>query len=168
MEAEEDNSMPAVGSSPSTVGPWRSTVLLIESSIESFESTVGSLGEKIGSLVSTAESPTQDSAVSETAAPGNVSDNNISAVTSTMAGGGGGGSLANVFGPTSGKVVRMFAIGLGSGFLAGVFGVGGGVVTVPALSLATDLGHKEVRFLFLFGVVDAGGLLLVVVFSSFG
>lgn len=43
------------------------------------------------------------------------------------------------------KVLRMSAIGLGSGFLAGVFGVGGGVVTVPALSLATDLSHKEVR-----------------------
>lgn len=42
------------------------------------------------------------------------------------------------------KLPRMFAIGIGSGFLAGVFGVGGGVVTVPAISLATDLGHKEV------------------------
>lgn len=41
------------------------------------------------------------------------------------------------------KVLKMFAIGLGSGFLAGVFGVGGGVVTVPAISLATDLSHKE-------------------------
>lgn len=42
------------------------------------------------------------------------------------------------------KLPRMLAIGIGSGFLAGVFGVGGGVVTVPAISLATDLGHKEV------------------------
>lgn len=42
------------------------------------------------------------------------------------------------------KLPRMFAIGIGSGFLAGVFGVGGGVVTVPAISLATDMGHKEV------------------------
>ena len=42
------------------------------------------------------------------------------------------------------KLPKMFTIGLGSGFLAGVFGVGGGVVTVPAISLATDLGHKEV------------------------
>lgn len=40
--------------------------------------------------------------------------------------------------------LRMCGIGLGSGFLAGVFGVGGGVVTVPAISLATDLSHKEV------------------------
>lgn len=160
--------MPAVGSFPSTVGPWRSTVLLFESSIESFESTVGSFGERIRSLVSTAESPTQDSAVSETAAPGNASDNNISAVTSTMAGGGGGASLSDVFGPTSGKVVRMFAIGLGSGFLAGVFGVGGGVVTVPALSLATDLGHKEVSLFFCLQLLMLLFVVLLVVFSSFG
>ena len=39
----------------------------------------------------------------------------------------------------------MFAIGAGSGFLAGIFGVGGGILTVPSISLATDLGHKEVR-----------------------
>lgn len=45
----------------------------------------------------------------------------------------------------AGKVVKMFAIGAGSGFLAGVFGVGGGILTVPSISLATDLGHKEVR-----------------------
>lgn len=43
------------------------------------------------------------------------------------------------------KVGKMFAIGAGSGFLAGVFGVGGGILTVPSVSLATDLGHKEVR-----------------------
>ena len=62
-----------------------------------------------------------------------------------MVGGVHEGQDGGMVGPTSGKkVVRMFAIGLGSGFLAGVFGVGGGVVTVPALSLATDLGHKEV------------------------
>eukprot|EP00903_Cladosiphon_okamuranus_P015302 g14136.t1 len=44
----------------------------------------------------------------------------------------------------SGKAAKMFAIGAGSGFLAGVFGVGGGILTVPSISLATDLGHKEV------------------------
>ncbi|CAM9461150.1 unnamed protein product [Scytosiphon promiscuus] len=42
------------------------------------------------------------------------------------------------------NVAKMFAIGAGSGFLAGVFGVGGGILTVPSISLATDLSHKEV------------------------
>lgn len=42
------------------------------------------------------------------------------------------------------RIVKIGGIGLGSGFLAGVFGVGGGVVTVPAMSLATDLDHKKV------------------------
>lgn len=46
--------------------------------------------------------------------------------------------------PDLSMVLKMSAIGLGSGFLAGVFGVGGGVVTVPAISLTTDLSHKEV------------------------
>ncbi|CAM9222789.1 unnamed protein product, partial [Pylaiella littoralis] len=69
-----------------------------------------------------------------------------------LPGGGGGGIISEAGGgdgtlsdfPGSGKVVKMFAIGAGSGFLAGVFGVGGGILTVPAISLATDLGHKEV------------------------
>lgn len=34
-------------------------------------------------------------------------------------------------------------IGLASGFLAGVFGVGGGVVVVPALAIATDMNHYQ-------------------------
>ncbi|CAM9462111.1 unnamed protein product, partial [Choristocarpus tenellus] len=42
-------------------------------------------------------------------------------------------------------ITRMGTIGLGSGLLAGMFGIGGGVVTVPAITFATDLGHKEVR-----------------------
>lgn len=73
----------------------------------------------------------------------------VAAGAATVVGSVHEGPEGGVFGATSGKVVKMFAIGLGSGFLAGVFGVGGGVVTVPALSLATDLGHKEVGFLFL-------------------
>lgn len=34
-------------------------------------------------------------------------------------------------------------IGLGSGFLAGVFGVGGGVIVVPALAVATSMDHYQ-------------------------
>jgi len=34
-------------------------------------------------------------------------------------------------------------IGVCSGFLAGVFGVGGGVIVVPALALATDMNHYQ-------------------------
>ncbi|CAM9618716.1 unnamed protein product, partial [Phaeothamnion confervicola] len=39
--------------------------------------------------------------------------------------------------------VRMVFIGLGSGLLAGVFGVGGGVINIPAVALATDLSHLQ-------------------------
>ena len=35
------------------------------------------------------------------------------------------------------------AIGLCSGFLAGVFGVGGGVIVVPALAMASDITHYQ-------------------------
>ncbi|CAN0270287.1 unnamed protein product [Ectocarpus fasciculatus] len=58
---------------------------------------------------------------------------------------GGGGESAGVPGVSSERVTTMLAIGAGSGFLAGVFGVGGGVLTVPSVSLATDLGHKKVN-----------------------
>lgn len=44
--------------------------------------------------------------------------------------------LVRRFGPSA-------AIGLCSGFLAGVFGVGGGVIVVPALALATDMNHYQ-------------------------
>lgn len=55
------------------------------------------------------------------------------------------------------KVVKMFAIGAGSGFLAGVFGVGGGILTVPSISLATDLNHKEVCIWEVGRQFDGGG-----------
>ncbi|CAM9218806.1 unnamed protein product [Discosporangium mesarthrocarpum] len=45
---------------------------------------------------------------------------------------------------TIAHVGKMSCIGLGSGLLAGMFGIGGGVLTVPAISYSTDLGHKEV------------------------
>ncbi|CAN0168041.1 unnamed protein product [Ectocarpus fasciculatus] len=57
----------------------------------------------------------------------------------------GGGESAGVSRVSSERVTTMLAIGAGSGFLAGVFGVGGGVLTVPSVSLATDLGHKKVN-----------------------
>ncbi|KAG5192654.1 sulfite exporter TauE/SafE-domain-containing protein, partial [Tribonema minus] len=64
------------------------------------------------------------------------------------AGGDGGGehkavvATAAVERPSS-DPLRMAAIGACSGFLAGIFGVGGGAVTVPAISLCTDFTHKE-------------------------
>ncbi|CAN0289064.1 unnamed protein product [Ectocarpus sp. 12 AP-2014] len=57
---------------------------------------------------------------------------------------GGEGTSPSVPGVSSERVTTMLAIGAGSGFLAGIFGVGGGVLTVPSVSLATDLGHKKV------------------------
>ena len=92
------------------------------------------------------ETVTQYTPVFETALTGNAWIYQTTAGVSATVTGGGRGSEEEMLGPTSVKMARMFAIGLGSGFLAGVFGVGGGVVTVPALSLATDLSHKEVRF----------------------
>ncbi|CAN0180194.1 unnamed protein product, partial [Ectocarpus sp. 4 AP-2014] len=56
---------------------------------------------------------------------------------------GGEGTSPSVPGVSTERVTTMLAIGAGSGFLAGVFGVGGGVLTVPSVSLATDLGHKK-------------------------
>lgn len=58
---------------------------------------------------------------------------------------GGEGTSPSVPGVSSERVTTMLAIGAGSGFLAGAFGVGGGVLTVPSVSLATDLGHKKVK-----------------------
>ncbi|CAM9661364.1 unnamed protein product [Ectocarpus sp. 12 AP-2014] len=58
---------------------------------------------------------------------------------------GGERTTTSVPGASSERVTTMLAIGAGSGFLAGVFGVGGGVLTVPSVSLATDLGHKKVK-----------------------
>lgn len=145
MKADGDSSSPVVGSVPSAVGSWRSTVTFVESTIAHFQSSFGSFREEIEPFVS---GPTRkNTPVSETAASGNASSNQNSEGLSTMVGDGDDGSEGEGFRPTSGKVVKMFAIGLGSGFLAGVFGVGGGVITVPALSLATDLGHKEVSLL---------------------
>lgn len=42
-----------------------------------------------------------------------------------------------------GKLIVPSIIGLGSGFLAGLFGVGGGVIVVPALTVATDMNHYQ-------------------------
>jgi len=41
------------------------------------------------------------------------------------------------------RLMAPAVIGLGSGFLAGLFGVGGGVIVVPALTLATDCTHYQ-------------------------
>ena len=41
------------------------------------------------------------------------------------------------------QLVIPSCIGMFSGFLAGVFGVGGGVIVVPALTLALDLNHYQ-------------------------
>lgn len=41
------------------------------------------------------------------------------------------------------RLVVPGVAGLGAGFAAGLFGVGGGLVTVPALTVATDMSHKE-------------------------
>lgn len=41
------------------------------------------------------------------------------------------------------KIVIPGMVGLGSGFISGTFGVGGGAVTVPALTIATDLTHYQ-------------------------
>lgn len=43
----------------------------------------------------------------------------------------------------AGLATRLGAIGVGSGLLAGLFGVGGGSVTVPAVTLATDFSHHQ-------------------------
>ena len=40
-----------------------------------------------------------------------------------------------------GDLISLGSIGVVTGFLSGLFGVGGGAVTVPALSLATDMSH---------------------------
>ena len=141
--AEGNMSSPSVGSVPSAGGAGQPTVGYFESTIKTFESSVGYFLEKIGSNVS--EAPTKDLVASKTTASGSTSANQSTAGAATMVGNGEESAEEDTFGPTSDKVVKMFAIGLGSGFLAGVFGVGGGVVTVPALSLATDLGHKQVR-----------------------
>ena len=39
-------------------------------------------------------------------------------------------------------------VGAGSGFLAGLFGVGGGAVTIPALTFVTEFDHHTARGLF--------------------
>jgi len=41
------------------------------------------------------------------------------------------------------RLIAPAGIGMMSGFLAGVFGVGGGVVVVPALAVATDMTHYQ-------------------------
>jgi len=40
------------------------------------------------------------------------------------------------------KVAKPLCVGACSGLLAGVFGVGGGAITVPALSFFTDLDYQ--------------------------
>lgn len=47
--------------------------------------------------------------------------------------------LASPYHELSSRVIIPSCIGLFSGFLAGVFGVGGGVIVVPALTLASSL-----------------------------
>lgn len=41
------------------------------------------------------------------------------------------------------RILVPSVIGLASGFMAGLFGVGGGIVSVPALTVATDMTHHQ-------------------------
>lgn len=41
------------------------------------------------------------------------------------------------------RILLPSFVGLGSGFISGLFGVGGGAVTVPALTIATDVTHYQ-------------------------
>jgi uncharacterized membrane protein YfcA len=45
--------------------------------------------------------------------------------------------------PSSMRLLAPAMIGVVSGFLAGVFGVGGGVIVVPALTIALDVNHYQ-------------------------
>lgn len=42
-------------------------------------------------------------------------------------------------------LLAMGVLGLGTGFVSGALGIGGGFIIVPAVSLSTDLGHKQVK-----------------------
>uniref|UniRef100_I2CRK5 Membrane transporter protein n=2 Tax=Nannochloropsis gaditana TaxID=72520 RepID=I2CRK5_NANGC len=39
--------------------------------------------------------------------------------------------------------LQLMSIGAGSGFLAGLFGVGGGAVTIPALTMCLEMSHYQ-------------------------
>jgi len=42
------------------------------------------------------------------------------------------------------QLAQLATVGMGTGFLAGLFGVGGGALTVPAVSMICDMNHYTV------------------------